>query len=172
MSFATELLHQALPDGKHTLVCAVFLGKALAGNGLSVIDIHDVHGAVSDVTEHIDAFEIPKSVRNSREALREHIGSGKFYVIILSSEIELRCLVFQKIRPEFVLLLAHPGEGQADSQMDTGRGKLQYIQLSADGGEGEDIIILVHHLARQKFLVIFSDEIEPAFIDQEIALEG
>lgn len=68
-----ELLHQAFSDGKHTLVCAVFLGKALAGNGLSVIDIHDIHGAVSDVAEHIDALEVAESVCNSREALREYL---------------------------------------------------------------------------------------------------
>lgn len=167
-----ELLHQAFPDGKHTLVRAVFLGKALAGDGLAVIDIHDIHGAVSNVAEHINAFEVTEPVRNSGEALREHIGSGKLHMIILSSEIEIRFLVFQKIGTELVLLLAHPGEGQTDCQMDTGRGKLTDVQLSADGGEGENIIVLVRHLVRKKLLVIFSDEVEPAFIDQKIALEG
>lgn len=76
------------------------------------------------------------------------------------------------IRPELVLLFAHPGEGQPNCQMDAGRGKLTDIQLSADGGKSEDIIVLVHHLVRQKFLVIFSDEIKSTFINEQIALEG
>ena len=93
-------------------------------------------------------------------------------MIILPSEIEIRRFIFQKIRPELVLLLAHPGEGQTDSQMDTGRKKLSDIQFPADGGKSEDIVVLVHHLVHQKFLVIFSDEIEPAFINEQVALEG
>lgn len=129
-------------------------------------------GAVTDVAEHIDALEVTEPVCNSGEALREYLRSGKLHMIVFPSEIEIRRFIFQKIRSELVLLLAYPGEGQTDSQMDTGRKKLSDIQLPADSSKGENIIVLVHHLVRKKFLVVFSDEIEPAFINEQIALEG
>ena len=42
------------------------------------------------------------------------------------------------------------------------------MQLHGNGGEGEDVIILVLHLLRQEFLVTFSDEIVAPLIYQKV----
>ena len=42
------------------------------------------------------------------------------------------------------------------------------VQFHGNGGEGENVIILVLHLLRQEFLVTFSDEIVAPLIYQKV----
>ena len=65
---------------------AVFLREALAGDRPSIGDGHDVHGAVADVAQHIDAFEIGQVADDSGETLGEHVHVGDVDAIFLSFE--------------------------------------------------------------------------------------
>lgn len=56
--------------------------------------------------------------------------------------------------------------------MNTGRCQLADIQLTGNSGERENIIVVVGHFVGDKFLVVFSDEIVFALIDEQIAFEG
>lgn len=56
--------------------------------------------------------------------------------------------------------------------MNTGSGQLADIQLTGNGGKGENIVVAVCHFVGDKFLVFLTDEIISALIDEQIALEG
>ena len=45
--------HQIFTDLKHTLMRSEFFGKATAGVRLFIIDEHNIHRAVADITKHI-----------------------------------------------------------------------------------------------------------------------
>ena len=106
-----------------------------------------------------------------RKALREDVCACKFHMIFHATEGKVSAFVLKQICPEAVLLLGYPGQGKSCGKMDTGRGQPADIQLSGNGGKGENIIIAVGHLVGDKFLVFLSDQIIPALIDQQIAFE-
>ena len=56
--------------------------------------------------------------------------------------------------------------------MDASRSLLADVQLPSDGGEGQNIVVVVCHLVGGKLLVFLTDEIEAALVDQQIALKG
>ena len=131
-----ELPQHALPDSQHTLVCPELLHIALVGNRTALVDIHDIHGAVADVAEHIRSCKVPKICCNGGKALREDVRACKLHMVVHASESEVRRFLLQKIRPESVLLFADPCEGQTCGKMDAGRGKMANVQLPSDGGKG------------------------------------
>jgi len=55
------------------LIRAVLLGKALFRKRAALVDIHDIHRAVANITEHIDAIELTQAVCHSGKALRKNI---------------------------------------------------------------------------------------------------
>lgn len=167
-----ELPQHALPDSQHTLVCPELLHIALVGNRTALVDIHDIHGAVADVAEHIRSCKVPKICCNGGKALREDVRACKLHMVVHASESEVRRFLLQKIRPESVLLFADPCEGQTCGKMDAGRGKMANVQLPSDGGKGEDIVVAVRHFISGKLLVSLADGVVPALIDQQIILEG
>ena len=71
--------HDILPHSQQTLVRTVFLGKHIPRDGLLVIDEHDVHGAVSDIADHVDTPKVSEPVGHRRKALWEHIHACLLY---------------------------------------------------------------------------------------------
>ena len=61
-----KLLHQIFTHRKHTLIGAVLFGEALFCKRAALIDIHDVHRAVTNIAEHIDTLELTELVGNRR----------------------------------------------------------------------------------------------------------
>ena len=121
--------HQLLAGSQHALMSAELLGIAFAGNGLAIIDVHDVHRSVADVAEHVHAAKLPQPIRHGGKALREHIGSGKLCMIALASEGKVCLLVLEQIGFESLLLFADPSEGQPCREMDAGAGQPAQVQL-------------------------------------------
>ena len=167
-----KLLHQIFTHRKHTLVCAVFLGKALFRKRAALIDIHDVHRAVANIAEHIDTLELTELICNRRKALRENICTDKINVIVNALKSELGAGVLQEICFEAVLLFAYPSQRKSRSKVNTGRGQLADIQLTGNSSKGENIVVAVCHFVGDKFLVFLPDEIISALIDKQIAFEG
>ena len=80
-------------DGKDALMDAVFIRETFSGYGFPVIDVHNIHGSVADVAQHIDAFEIAERIRDSGKALRENVGADEIDVIFHAPESEIRALI-------------------------------------------------------------------------------
>ena len=167
-----KLLHQIFTHGKHTLIGAVLLGEALFRKRAALIDIHDVHCAVTNIAEHIDTLEFTELVGNRRKALRENVCTDKINVVVNALKSEVGAVVLQEIFFEAVLLFAHPSQRKSRSKVNTGRGQLADVQLTGNGGKGENIVVAVCHFVGDKFLVFLTDEIISALIDKQIAFEG
>ena len=56
--------------------------------------------------------------------------------------------------------------------MHTSRGLLADIQFSGNGGKGQDIVIAVCHLVRDKLLVPLANGVIAAVVDKHITFEG
>ena len=80
-------------DGKDALMDAVFIRETFSGYGFPVIDVHNIHGSVADVAQHIDAFEIAERIRDSGKAPRENVGADEIDVIFHAPESEIRALI-------------------------------------------------------------------------------
>ena len=66
-------LHHFLADEKRALVSAVFLGKHPLRVGLLINDTKQVHSAVPNIAEHINAREARQVIDNGCEPLRVHL---------------------------------------------------------------------------------------------------
>ena len=93
-------------------------------------------------------------------------------MIFHATERKVNAFVLRQIRLKAVLLLGHPGQGKSCRKVDTGRGQSADIQLSGNGGEGEDIVVIVGHLVGDKFLVFLANQVILALINKQITLEG
>lgn len=133
-----NLLHQIFTHCKHTLVGAVLFGEAFFRRRTALVDIHNIHGSVADVKEHIDSLEFSQAVSNSREALRENVCTDKINVIVSTLEIEIGAFVLKQICLKTVLLLGYPGQGQSRRKVNTGRGQPADIQFSGNGGKNDN----------------------------------
>ena len=60
---------------------AILLVNIRSTTGFAVVDEHDVHGAVANVTEHIHALEVPDLAGHRREALGKHIHPGDLHPV-------------------------------------------------------------------------------------------
>ena len=87
-------------------------------------------------------------------------------------EGKIRAGLLEQIRLEGVPLLTDPGERQTCGEIDAGGGHTPEAQLPSNGGEGQDIIVLVQRLVGYKLLVFLPDGVVTALIDQKVALEG
>ena len=81
--------HHVLPRSQQALVRSEFLREHIARNRLLVIDEHDIHCAVADITEHIHTLEIGEPVSHGSKALREHIDAYYLNRVIGIAEREL-----------------------------------------------------------------------------------
>ena len=90
-------------------MCPKLLREHIAGDGLLVVDEHDVHRPIANVAEHIHALEIREPVCNCGKALREHIHADDLNGIQRISESELHGSVLQKVFLKIISLTAYPG---------------------------------------------------------------
>ena len=74
-------LHQVFPNCQHTLMRPIFLGETLLLLGAAVIDVHNVHRAIANVGQHIDAPEVTQMISHGGKALGKNIHSGKVNMI-------------------------------------------------------------------------------------------
>ena len=112
-----------------------FLCIAAAQNRPALVDIHDVHGAVADVAEHICSSELPQTPGDGGKALREDIHSGKLHMVVRAPEGKIYAVILQEVCTESVLLFTDPCEGQPRRNMHAGGGDMADAQLPPDGGE-------------------------------------
>ena len=92
-------------------------------------------------------------------------------MVVNALKSEVGAVVLQEICLEAVLLFAHPSQRKSRRKMDTGRGQLADVQLTGNGGKGENIVVAVCHFVGDKFLVFLTDEIISALIDKQVAFE-
>ena len=163
--------HDILPHSQQTLVRTVFLGKHIPGNWLFVIDEHDVHGAVSDIADHVDTPKVRESVGHRRKALGEHIHTYDLYTVGDISERELHGSVLHEIVPELVPLTTDPSKRKTCRNSDFAAGHFSDIQFPCDGCKRQHIIVQIPRLIRKEFLVSFANQVELTFKDQHILLE-
>ena len=81
--------HHVLSRSQQALVRSELLREHIARNRLFVVDEHDVHCAVADITEHIHTLEIGEPVSYGSKALREHIDAYYLNRVIGIAEREL-----------------------------------------------------------------------------------
>ena len=160
----TKLPHELLPDGQHALVGSILLRIAFLRIGFPIADGHNVHGAIADIAEHGRALEFRQLIRHSREALREDVAADNPDAVGSAIEAELHVLPLDQVFAEALFLLRYPGQGQSDSQMDIGAGHMRQLNLSGDGSQRQDIVVLIRHLVRDEFLVFLADAVPLAVV--------
>lgn len=136
---------------------------------------HHVHGAVANITEHIHTFEIGQVTDNGGKALGKYVHADDADAVLFPFEGEYDLFtggVLHEILFEIVLLLCHPGQGQAHSQVNIRRLPTVKGQLGCDASQSQDEIIGIVHFVGSEFLVLFADGVVPAVIEQQIAFEG
>lgn len=100
-------LHHFLADEKRALVSAVFLGKHPLRVGLLINDTKQVHSAVPNIAEHINAREARQVIDNGCEPLRVHLcaydidavfylAEGKYHIAVLK-QIVLKSLLSARL---------------------------------------------------------------------------
>lgn len=89
--------------------------------------------------------------------------------VFLSVEVESHILISEQIGSEVLTLFANPGQRQTSGQMNICFTHAIYIQLSGNCHQSQKIIVLVHCLVRDKFLVSLADAVIGSFIFQNIA---
>lgn len=135
---------------------------------LFVVDIQNVHGAVSDVCQKIGSFEISQMADNGRVSLREETASYKTDMVVLAVKSEVHLLVTEQIASEIFTLFANPGQRQTGSQMNISFTDAIYIQLSGDRHKSQNVVVLIHSLVCDKFLMTFPDTVIDAAILQNV----
>ena len=95
-----ELTQEALPDCDHALLGAVLLGEAFLLDRHPVVDVHDVHSAVADIAEHVDAAEPEQVFRHRGEALGEDVRAGEGHMIVEPAKREIDLFVLQEVSLE------------------------------------------------------------------------
>ena len=155
----------------HALVDAEFLCPTAAFHGLFVVDIQNVHGAVSDVCQQIRAPEVPQTVGNGRVPLGEQATSHKTDMVVLAIEAEGHLLILEKIAAEFFTLPADPGQRQSGGKVNLRFPDTGQIQFSGNCHQSQDIVVLVHGFVGNEFLVSLSDAIVHSAVLQNIAGE-
>ena len=163
--------HDILPHGQQALVCTVFLRKHIPGNRLLVIDEHDIHGAVSNIADHVYAPKVRKPVCHRRKALWEHIHAYDLHMVGDISEREVHGFVLHQIVPELVPLTTDPSKRKTCRNSDFAAGHFSDIQFPCDGRKRQHIVVQIFRLIRKELLVPFTDQVELAFKDKQILLE-
>ena len=162
------LPHDRLPNGEHALMGSVLFREALAQHRAAVVDVHDVHGSVSDVAEHVGALEAVQLRRDGGIALGKYVRVGKRHMVLHAVEGEVGGLVLEQVFTKRLLLLADPGQWQSDRQVDAGGGQPTELQFPGDGSERQDVVIGIVDLAGQEGLVFLADDVILALVHQHI----
>ena len=64
LQFSVMFPHKSFLDGKHTLLNTILFRKHLAQIHIAVQGSQDVHGAVTNIAEHITSGEVVDNGRN------------------------------------------------------------------------------------------------------------
>ena len=163
-----ELPLEHLPHGDDALVGTVLLRETGCRDGLALIDVHYVHGAVADVRQHVRAPELAQPVGDCREPLieHEHIHDIDVIIAVLVGEVDVG--VFGQVCLELLPLLVSPGQGKAGGDDDLRRGQAPMPELLADGRQRQDVIIVIHDLVLAEFLVAGADGIALVLVGQHV----
>ena len=86
-------------------------------------------------------------------------------------ESERDLFVLEKIAAESFTLLTHPCQRQSGGKVNICFPNASYIQLSGNCHQSQNVVVLVHRLICDEFLVTFPDAVKPAVILQNIAGE-
>ena len=165
---ASEALRQSFACPEHTLIGAVLLREALIHDGSSVLNGHNVHGAVADVAEHVHALELPEHGHDGGESLRIHIRADDIDVVFDAAPGEIHMIVLEQIGAEALTLGLHPGQGQTGGDVHAGFGHPVLPQLLSDAGECQDVVIRVADLVQGELSVPAADDVVFAVINEQI----
>ena len=163
--------HDILPHSQQALVRTIFFRKHIPGNRLFVIDEHDIHGAVSNIADHVYAPKVRKPVCHRRKALWKHIHAYDLHMVGNISEREVYGFVLQEIVPELVPLTTDPSKRKTCRNSDFAAGHFSDIQFPRDGCKRQHIVVQIPRLIRKELLVPFTNQVELAFKDKQILLE-
>ena len=163
--------HDILPHSQQALVRTIFFRKHIPGNRLFVIDEHDIHGAVSNIADHVYAPKVREPVGHRRKALGKHIHAYDLHMVGDISEREVYGFVLQEIAPELVPLTTDPSKRKACRNSDFAAGHFSDIQFPRDGRKRQYIVVQIFRLIRKELLVPFTDQVKLAFKDKQIFFE-
>ena len=136
-----ELPLEHLPHGDDALVGTVFLGETGRRDGLTLIDVHHVHGPIADVRQHVRAPELAQPVGDCCEPLieHEHVHDIDVIIAVLVGEVDVG--VLGQVCLELLPLLVGPGQGKAGGDDDLRRGQAPMPQLFPDSRQRQDVIV-------------------------------
>ena len=77
-------------------------------------------------------------------------------------------MIRTEIGSEFLLLARSPGQGQADGKKNIRSRQSGIVELHGDGGQGQEIELIVFGLFSNELLVALSDQIITFVVDQHI----
>ena len=136
-----------------------FFCPITAFHSLFVVDIQNIHRAVSDVCQKIGSLEISQTANNGRVSLREQTASDKTDMVVLAVKTEIHILIAEQIASEIFSLFANPGQRKTGSQMNICFTDTIHIQFSGNCHQSQNVVVLIHSLVCDKFLVTFPDAI-------------
>ena len=169
--FHTEDVQHRILSGNHALVDTELFCPTAALYSLFIVDIQNVHRTVSNVCQKIRSLEIAQLIDDGRVSLREKTASDKSNVIIFAIKTEVHLLVAEQIASEIFTLFANPGQRQTGRQMNICFTDAVHIQFSGNRHQSQNIVVLIHSLVCDKFLVTFPDAVIDATILQNVAGE-
>ena len=149
----------------------VFLRKHIPGNRLLVIDEHDIHGAVSNIADHVYTPKVREPVGHRRKALGKYIHAHDLHMVGDISERKVHGFVLHQIVPELVPLTTDPSKRKTCRNSDFAAGHFSDIQFPCDGRKRQHIVVQIFRLIRKELLVPFTDQVELAFKDKQIFFE-
>ena len=176
----TVFIHHLLSDGQRALMNTQHLRPAVLVMRQSVIQPHDVHGAVADIRHHDGTHEFLEAVvllihvhhgHHRRIALRENAALDKVQLIADIVKLKLHILIVQHVFAVRIALADGPRRRKADGEIDVRFRDILCPKFSGNRSQREDVEVLVSRLVRVECLVAFTDSVPPAIVVQDITVK-
>ena len=157
--FRTCLIPYSVFDTDGTLVDAEFLRPCFIFSSPAIIQIHQVHGSISDIHQKIHALELFQLLRNSGVALGHHRTVHNLRFVSFVFVLKVHELVPEHILAESLPLCLYPFQRKPDCQMDLCLMQPSHLQFLCNRSKCQDISIIIHHFICYKVLMPFGKDI-------------
>ena len=157
---------------QHTLMRPVFFRKAPVNLCLSFMNVHQVHGSVSNVRYQSHAGKFLYAICHRCGPLREYQAPGKIHMIRTSIEGEICALILQQVLFKGCFLCGYPCQRQAHSQKYFCALQATSFQFHGQRRQCQQIGILIFHLAGGKGLVTRANRVILPLIMEQVIFEG
>ena len=160
-----------LTHRQQALIHAAAFSEALLRDRPPVVHKHDVHGSVAYIGDHVLPPELMELIGHGSKALRKNVRASEAHAVFLTVESKTDTVISQKVLPECFLLAAQPSQRQTRGDEHSSVHHMPEIQFASDGGQREQVVIVVVHLVRAVFLVALADGKEVTAILQHMTCQ-